>query len=164
MYSVRAALHSQHEAFRWHVDEQCHILQYSCILATWLSLPVPPALHASWCLRASYERQLAWCASWAAYVAGAILVLAHERNINFPDGLSLLLASAVPEGKGVSSSAAVEVAAMSAIAALHGLALSGRELALLCQKASEGVGQMGAGIGNWKASLLLSIQGYQLLL
>ena len=71
-------------------------------------------------------------------MAGAILVLAHERNIEFPDGLSLLLASAVPEGKGVSSSAAVEVAAMSAIAALHGLALSGRELALLCQKASEG--------------------------
>ncbi|KAA3477832.1 L-arabinokinase-like [Gossypium australe] len=44
------------------------------------------------------------------------------------------VSSAVPEGKGVSSSAAVEVASMSAIAAAHGLSISPRELALLCQK------------------------------
>lgn len=40
----------------------------------------------------------------------------------------------VPEGKGVSSSAAVEVAAMSALAAAYGIQLEGRELALLCQR------------------------------
>jgi L-arabinokinase len=38
-------------------------------------------------------------------------------------------------GKGVSSSAALEVAVMTALAAAHGVALGGRELALLCQKA-----------------------------
>ncbi|KAL0312264.1 UNVERIFIED_CONTAM: L-arabinokinase [Sesamum radiatum] len=48
--------------------------------------------------------------------------------------ISMLVSSAVPEGKGVSSSAAVEVATMSAIAAAHGLNINPRELALLCQK------------------------------
>ncbi|KAG5225055.1 L-arabinokinase [Salix suchowensis] len=46
----------------------------------------------------------------------------------------MLVSSAVPEGKGVSSSASVEVASMSAIAAAHGLSISPRDIALLCQK------------------------------
>ena len=54
--------------------------------------------------------------------------------MRFADGLSILISSAVPEGKGVSSSAAVEVATMQALAAVQGLALDGRDLALLCQK------------------------------
>ncbi|CAA2980416.1 L-arabinokinase-like [Olea europaea subsp. europaea] len=70
---------------------------------------------------------------WAAYVAGTILVLMKELGIRFEDSISVLVSSAVPEGKGVSSSAAVEVATMSAIAAAHGLNISPRELALLCQ-------------------------------
>lgn len=37
-------------------------------------------------------------------------------------------------GKGVSSSAALEVSVMSAVAAAHDIQLGGRELALLCQK------------------------------
>lgn len=45
----------------------------------------------------------------------------------------------VPEGKGVSSSAAVEVAAMSAVAAAYGIQLEGRELALLCQRVENAV-------------------------
>ena len=73
--------------------------------------------------------------SWAAYVAGALVVLMHERGARFADGISCLVASAVPEGKGVSSSAALEVAVMGALAAAHGIELDGRELALLCQKA-----------------------------
>ncbi|KAL6985073.1 D-arabinose 1-dehydrogenase (NAD(P)(+)) [Sarracenia purpurea var. burkii] len=71
---------------------------------------------------------------WAAYVAGTILVLMTELGVRFEDSISMLVSSAVPEGKGVSSSAAVEVASMSAIAAAHGLDISPRELALLCQK------------------------------
>ena len=42
------------------------------------------------------------------------MVLMRERGARFPDGLSVLVHSAVPEGKGVSSSAAVEVAVMQA--------------------------------------------------
>ncbi|XP_056174748.1 L-arabinokinase-like isoform X2 [Syzygium oleosum] len=71
---------------------------------------------------------------WAAYVAGTILVLMTELGVCFKDSISLLVSSAVPEGKGVSSSASVEVASMSAIAAAHGLNISPRDLALLCQK------------------------------
>lgn len=37
-------------------------------------------------------------------------------------------------GKGVSSSAALEVSVMSAVATAHGIKLTGRELALLCQQ------------------------------
>ncbi|KAF5726319.1 L-arabinokinase-like [Tripterygium wilfordii] len=71
---------------------------------------------------------------WAAYVAGTILILMTELGIRFEDSISMLVSSSVPEGKGVSSSAAVEVASMSAIAAAHGLIISPRDLALLCQK------------------------------
>src|SRR5438046_10009032 len=42
--------------------------------------------------------------------------------------------STVPEGKGVSSSAALEVASMQALAAAYELEISATELALLCQK------------------------------
>ncbi|KAF6167317.1 hypothetical protein GIB67_043178 [Kingdonia uniflora] len=46
---------------------------------------------------------------WAAYVAGTLLVLMTELGVRFTDGISMLVSSAVPEGKGVSSSAAAEV-------------------------------------------------------
>lgn len=71
---------------------------------------------------------------WAAYVAGALLLLTRERNCSFKDGISILIQSAVPEGKGVSSSAALEVASMQALAAAYEIELDGRELALLCQQ------------------------------
>ncbi len=71
---------------------------------------------------------------WAAYVLGAVTVLAHERGVRLPGGVNLLLASTVPPGKGVSSSAAVEVAAMQAVCGLLGVTLAPRDLALLCQK------------------------------
>lgn len=71
---------------------------------------------------------------WAAYVAGVFLVLMHERDISFPQGARILISSSVPEGKGVSSSAALEVAVMQAVAAAFGIEVQPREMALLCQK------------------------------
>uniref|UniRef100_A0A0D9WTU1 GHMP kinase N-terminal domain-containing protein n=1 Tax=Leersia perrieri TaxID=77586 RepID=A0A0D9WTU1_9ORYZ len=71
---------------------------------------------------------------WAAYVAGTILVLMTELHVKFTDSMSILVLSDVPEGKGVSSSASVEVATMAAIAAAYGLSIAPRDLALLCQK------------------------------
>ncbi|KAG9449316.1 hypothetical protein H6P81_009281 [Aristolochia fimbriata] len=87
----------------------------------------------------TYEKARAFFAQdpaqkWAAYIAGTILVLMIELGVRFSDSISILVSSAVPEGKGVSSSAAVEVATMSAIAAAHGLNIGPRDLALLCQK------------------------------
>jgi L-arabinokinase len=61
------------------------------------------------------------CFRWAAYVAGTILVLMTELDVKFTDSMSILVSSDVPEGKGVSSSASVEVATMAAIAAAYGL-------------------------------------------
>ncbi len=71
---------------------------------------------------------------WAAYVGGVFLVLSRERGIRFDRGARLLISSRVPEGKGVSSSAALEVATMSAVAAAFGIDLGPRQLALLCQQ------------------------------
>jgi galactokinase len=72
---------------------------------------------------------------WAAYVIGVFLVLAHERGINLDSGARVVIASRVPEGKGVSSSAAVETAVMQAAACAFSLTLEPRDLALLCQRA-----------------------------
>jgi galactokinase len=72
---------------------------------------------------------------WAAYVAGALLALARERHLPLTSGLRIVIVSDVPEGKGVSSSAAVETASLSAAAAALGIPVDPRELALLCQTA-----------------------------
>src|SRR5438045_5016218 len=68
------------------------------------------------------------------YVAGAFAVLVLEKNAAFTEGVDVLIRSAVPEGKGVSSSAALEVATMQALAAAYELNIAAEELALLCQK------------------------------
>ncbi len=71
---------------------------------------------------------------WAAYAAGVFLVLMRERLVSFPGGARMMISSKVPEGKGVSSSAAIEVAAMKAVAEAFKLTLDPRDLAILCQK------------------------------
>ena len=76
---------------------------------------------------------------WAAYAAGVFLVLMRERGVRFPAGARMLVSSRVPAGKGVSSSAALEVAAMSAAAAAFGLEVEPRELAMLCQRVENSV-------------------------
>ncbi len=84
--------------------------------------------------------------AWAAYVAGAFLVLMRERHSAFNRGASIFISSAVPEGKGVSSSAALEVASMQAIAAAYYIQLSPVELALLCQKVENHVAGAPCGV------------------
>lgn len=71
---------------------------------------------------------------WAAYVAGVFLVLMRQLGVRFDRGARILISSRVPEGKGVSSSAALEVATMSAVAAAFRVAIEPREIALLCQQ------------------------------
>ena len=86
---------------------------------------------------ASYEHARQLFASgdhhWAAYVAGTVLVLARERHMPLTAGARMVIASQVPEGKGVSSSAAIETASMQATATAFGLELAPRDLAMLCQ-------------------------------
>ena len=71
---------------------------------------------------------------WAASVAGLFVVLMRERRVSFPRGARIAIASSVPAGKGVSSSAALETATMQAVSCAFGIPLEPRELALLCQK------------------------------
>ena len=70
---------------------------------------------------------------WASYVAGVLLVLARERGWPLTSGARIVVASNVPEGKGVSSSAAIETATMRALAEAFEIELEPRDLALLCQ-------------------------------
>jgi galactokinase len=72
--------------------------------------------------------------AWGAYVAGALVVLQRERGLRLSRGLKLLVRSDVAIGKGISSSAALEVAALQALAALAAVPLEERELAILAQR------------------------------
>jgi len=71
--------------------------------------------------------------AWAAYVAGALVVMQHAFGHRPRHGIKLLVRSDVPIGKGVSSSAALEVAVFEALSALAGLPLDERALALAAQ-------------------------------
>jgi L-arabinokinase len=72
---------------------------------------------------------------WAAYVVGVFLVLARERGLDLARGARVVVTSRVPEGTGVSSSAALETAIMRAAACAFEVAIDPRSLALLCQRA-----------------------------
>jgi L-arabinokinase len=84
------------------------------------------AIHAQ--LTADPER------AWIAYVLGVLALLQRERGLVLDKGLRLFVHSAVPAGKGVSSSAALEVATMQAVNTLFNLQIGGREMAILCQR------------------------------
>ncbi len=77
--------------------------------------------------------------NWAGYVAGAFVVLAREKGVVFPDGARIRIESNVPEGRGVASSAALEVATMMAVDAAFEIGLAPREIALLCQRVENSV-------------------------
>jgi galactokinase len=72
---------------------------------------------------------------WAAYVAGPLIVLGHEQGISFSSGAKIFISSDVPEGKGVASSAALEVAVMQAACRAFDINLEPQQIAVLCQKA-----------------------------
>jgi L-arabinokinase len=108
---------------------------------------------------------------WAAYVAGVFLALMRERGISFRDGARILISSSVPQGKGVSSSAALEVAAMQAVAVAFDVTIDAREMALLCQNVENRVAdapcgvmdQMTASCGETNRLLALRCQPAELL-
>lgn len=72
--------------------------------------------------------------SWSAYVLGCVLVLHRERKIDFR-GADFEILSSVPLGKGVSSSASIEVAVMKALAKAFDVGFSGTELPRFAQMA-----------------------------
>src|SRR5687767_14164175 len=69
---------------------------------------------------------------WAVYVLGCFLVLQKEKGIALT-GANVFIESKVPWGKGVSSSAALEVATVNALNQLYKLSFGKEELAVLAQ-------------------------------
>ncbi|QEH35733.1 Galactokinase [Aquisphaera giovannonii] len=110
-------------------------------------------------LDGGYEAARRWLsrdpeAHWASYVVGVLAVLHRERGLTLgvDRGLRVLVESKVPEGKGVSSSAALEVAVMQAAAGLLGESIEGTEVARLCQMAENFVVGAPCGIMDQMAS------------
>src|SRR6185436_20897713 len=89
----------------------------------------------------------------AAYVAGVFHVLAREHAVRFEHGASILIESDVPEGKGVSSSAAIEAATMEAVLAAWSLPLDPRMRAIRCQQAENLVVGAPCGVMDQMASI-----------
>ena len=90
---------------------------------------------------------------WSDYVAGVVAEFAAEVPLPL-EGLAVAIASDVPVGAGVSSSAALEVAAAAALAALLGRRLTPRELAALAHRAETGFVGVPCGVMDQMASAL----------
>ena len=91
---------------------------------------------------------------WTAYVLGVFHLLLLRWPEKLQHGLTLYLESEVPLNKGVSSSAAVEVATMKAAAAAYGIAINGIELAEACQWVENVIADSACGIMDQAASVL----------
>jgi len=98
-----------HRAGRW------HFFRIELPLAT-------PALLAAWFAKRDSDR-------WASYVVGVVQHCWSRDGA----GLRIIIDSTVPEGRGVASSAALEVAAAAAVAAGCGSPMPAAELAAACQ-------------------------------
>jgi L-arabinokinase len=98
---------------------------------------------------------------WTAYVLGVFYWL----RLNYPEvvrsGANVFIHSEVPLNKGVSSSAAVEVAVMKPAAAAYGMDLHGIELAEACQWAENVIAESACGIMD-QAAAVLGDEGYVL--
>ena len=93
-------------------------------------------------------------AGWTSYVLGVFYLLRKKYPEQVTSGASIYLHSEVPLNKGVSSSAAVEVASMKAAAAAYGIVIQGIELAEMCQWVENVIAQSACGIMDQAASVL----------
>jgi galactokinase len=93
-------------------------------------------------------------AGWAGYPLGVAWALAQARDVRREAGADLFIHSEVPAGGGLSSSAALEMAAAGALADLWGLRLTPAELAAAGQRAENEIAGAPTGIMDQYASLL----------
>jgi galactokinase len=101
------------------------------------------------------------CAPWTAYVAG-VAALLRRRGARLT-GFDLLIDSELPVGSGLSSSAALEVAAALALAYIAGEPIESRELIDLCRGAEHEFAGVPCGMMDQSAALL-GRAGHALLL
>jgi len=90
---------------------------------------------------------------WAVYVLGCFLVLEKEKKVDLT-GANVFIQSDIPWGKGVSSSAALEVATMNALNQFYKLSLEKEELAVLAQMAENHVAGAPCGLMDQLSSHL----------
>jgi len=98
--------------------------------------PMTKSRDSSW---ADYPRGVAWAIGEAGYKSGAFRAA---------------FAGDVPQGAGLSSSAAIEAATALALDALFGLGVDRKDLAVLCQRAENEFVGVNSGIMDQYASLL----------
>lgn len=91
--------------------------------------------------------------SWAAYILGCALILMKEKGIDFK-GADFTFHSTVPHGKGVASSASVEVATMKVLEKAFTLSFSGTELARYAQQVENHIAGAPCGLMDQLASYL----------
>jgi galactokinase len=93
--------------------------------------------------------------AWFRYAAGAVLLGAGELGRD-PEsvGLGITLASSVPVGSGLSSSAAIEVATLTAIESFFGRTFEPRTKAMLCQRTEHEFARTPSGLLDPLASIM----------
>jgi len=89
---------------------------------------------------------------WSNYPRGVFSVLL-ENGVKL-SGMDLAFSGNIPQGSGLSSSAALEVGVGITLQALNGFTMSGPELAGLCQRAENGFVGMNCGIMDQFISLM----------
>jgi galactokinase len=98
---------------------------------------------------------------WTAYVLGIFYLLRIRNPGVVQTGANVYIYSEVPLNKGVSSSAAVEVAVMKPAARAYGIELRGMELAEACQWVENVIAESACGIMD-QAAAVLGDEGYVL--
>jgi galactokinase len=91
---------------------------------------------------------------WTAYALGNFFLLAQRYPHAVKTGANVYLQSEVPLNKGVSSSAAVEIAVMKPAALAYGIDLNGIELAEACQWVENVIAESACGIMDQAAATL----------
>lgn len=82
---------------------------------------------------------------WAIYILGCILLLNNTRELK-PEGLEILVTTDVPIGKGLGSSASLEVAVLKAIVSGLNLDMEEYEIPIIAQKAENLVAGAACGL------------------
>jgi galactokinase len=95
---------------------------------------------------------------WTAYVLGVFHFLRRRFPSQTTTGISVYLESNVPLNKGVSSSAAVEVATMKTACQAYGIDLEGIDLARACQWVENVIAESACGIMD-QAAIVLGQEG-----
>lgn len=108
---------------------------------------------------------------WFAYIAGVFFILAEQLDADISSGARVFINSSLPIGKGVSSSAALEVSTMAAVCSAFDIPIDARQLAMLCQRVENTIvgapcgvmDQIASSCGSGNALLRMICQPAELL-